>query len=48
VEYAQGIDNGQATGLCNEHQKYSEQWNHCNPMCSAHESEQAALFSQER
>ena len=38
---------GKATGLYNKHCKYSEQWNPWHPVQSAHDFQQAQLFSQQ-
>jgi len=38
---------GKATGLYNEHCKYSEQWNPWHPFQSAHDFQQAQSFSQQ-
>jgi len=47
VEYAGGKAYGKATGLYNKHRKYSEQWNPRHPFGSAHDFQQAQLFSQQ-
>jgi hypothetical protein len=46
VEFAGGKAFGKATGLHNKHRKYSEQWNPWDPFRSAHDFQQAQLFSQ--
>jgi len=47
VEHAGGKEYGKATGLYNEHRKYSEQWNPGYPFQSAHDVQQAQSFSQQ-
>jgi len=46
VENAYGKAYGKATGLYNPHRKYSEQQNPWHPFQSAHDFQQAQLFSQ--
>jgi hypothetical protein len=47
VENAGGKAYGKATGLYNNHRKYSEQWNPWHPFRSAHDFQQALLFRQQ-
>jgi hypothetical protein len=47
VENAVGKAYGKATGLYNQHRKYSEQWNPWHPFRSAHDFQQAQSFSQQ-
>jgi len=47
VENAGGKAYGKATGLYNKHRNYSEQWNPWHPFQSAHDIQQAQLFSQQ-
>jgi len=47
VENAVGKAYGKATGLYNKHRKYSEQWNPWHSFWSAHNFQQARLFSQQ-
>jgi hypothetical protein len=47
VENVGGKAYGKATGLYNKHRKYSEQWNPWHPFRSAHDLQQAQLFSQQ-
>jgi len=47
LENMGGTAYGKATGLYNKHRKYSEQWNPCHPFRSAHDFQQAQLFSQQ-
>jgi len=45
VDNVVGKANGKATGLYNKHRKYSEQWNPCNPIHSAHNLQQTRSFT---
>jgi len=47
LENAGGKAYGKATGLCNKHRKYSEQWNPWHPFWSAHDLQQPQSFSQQ-
>jgi len=47
VENVRGKAYGEATGLYNKHCKYSEQWYPWHPFQSAHNFQQAQLFSQQ-
>jgi len=47
VENVWGKAYGKATGFYNQHRKSSEQWNPWHPFWSAHDFQQAQLFSQQ-